>query len=145
MYVDYSTTGSRSRKLYTTFNMAARREFSVRDCVRSYVIDIQRRFERGNRDADGLDYTVFHLDWVINILVRYSGSEGIHLLRQVKDTVTESLHTSSHIAETMFTGMPGRPKFNIPKEQLEFLIEQHFSTPAVAEILGVSRRTVVRR
>ena len=45
----------------------------------------------------------------------------------------------------MFTGMPGRPKFNIPKEQLGFLIEQHFSTPAVADILGVSRRTVVRR
>ena len=45
----------------------------------------------------------------------------------------------------MFTGMPGRPKFNIPKEQLGFLIEQHFSTPTVADILGVSRRTVVRR
>ena len=130
--------------------MAARREFSLRDCVKSYVIDIQRRFERGNRDADGLDYTVFRLDWMINILVRCSGSDGIHqrvidLLRQVKDTVTESLHTSSHVAETLFTGMPGRAKFNIPKEQLEFLIEQHFSTPAVADILGVSRRTVVRR
>ena len=46
----------------STFNMAARREFSVRDCVKSYVIDIQRRFERGNHDADGLDYTVFRLD-----------------------------------------------------------------------------------
>ena len=97
-----------------------------------------------------LRYTVFRRDWVINILVRYSGSEGIHprvidLLRQVKDTVTESLHTSSHVAKTMFTGMHGRPKFNILKEQLEFLIEQHFCTPAVADILGVSRRTVVRR
>ena len=35
--------------------------------------------------------------------MRYSGSEGIHprlidLLRQVKDAVTESLHTSSHVA-----------------------------------------------
>ena len=79
----------------------------VRDCVKSYVIDIQRRFERGNHGADGLDYTVFRLDWVINILVRYSGSEGIHprvidLLRQVKDAVTESLHTGSHVAENMF-------------------------------------------
>ena len=87
---------------------------------------------------------------MINILVIYSGSEGIHprvidLLRQVKDAVTESLPTGYHVAETIFTGMPGRPKFNIPKEQLEFLIEQHFSTPAVADILGFSRRTVVRR
>ena len=77
IYEDYSTTGFRSKEIYSTFNMAARREFSVRDCVKSYVIDIQRRFERGNHDADGLDYTVFRLDWVINILVRYSGSEGI--------------------------------------------------------------------
>ena len=102
------------------------------------MIDIQRRFERGNHDADGLDYTVFRLDWVINILLRYSGSEGIQprvidLLCEVKHTVTESLHTGSHVAETMFTG------FNTPKVQLEFLVEQHFSTPAVADIRGVSR------
>ena len=65
MYEDYSTTGSRYKKIYSTFIMAARREFSVRDCVKSYMIDIQRRFERGNHDAHGLDYTVFRLDWVI--------------------------------------------------------------------------------
>ena len=110
--------------------------FFVRDCVKSSAIDIQSRFERGNHNSDGLDYTVFRLDWVINIFLRYSGIQPrvIDLLRQVKDTVTESLHTGSHVAETMFTGRPGRPKFNIPKEQLEFFIEQHFSTPAVADI-----------
>ena len=70
--------------------MAARREFSVRDCVKSYVIDIQRRFERGNHDADGLDYTVFRLDWVINILVRYSGSEGIQGVTKQSNAVTSN-------------------------------------------------------
>ena len=50
---------------------------AVRECVQSYVIDIQSRFERGNHNADSLDYIVFRLDWVINILVRYSGTEGI--------------------------------------------------------------------
>ena len=150
MYEDYLTIGSRYKKIYSTFNMAARREFSVRDCVKSYMIDIQRRFERGNHDADGLDFTVFRIFTVFFILVRYSGGEGIHprvidLLRQVKDAVTESLHTDSHVAETMFRGVPGRPKFNIPKEQLDFLIKQHLSTPAVADILGVSCQTVFRR
>ena len=38
---------------------------AVPECVRSYVIDIQKRFERGNHNGDGLDYTVFRLDWVI--------------------------------------------------------------------------------
>lgn len=51
--------------------------FPVWQCVLSYVVDMQRYFERGNQTADGLDYMVFRLDWVINILVRYSGTEGI--------------------------------------------------------------------
>ena len=99
---------------------------AVRECVQSYVIDIQRRFERGNHNADSLDYIVFRLDWLINILVRYSGTEGIGprvigLLREVKDICTSSQCTSSHAAGTIFTGMQGRPKFSIPKEQLQFL------------------------
>ena len=44
---------------------------SLRECVRSYVVDIQRRFERGNHVADSLDYIVFRIDWIINLLVRY--------------------------------------------------------------------------
>ena len=63
---------------------------SIRESVRNYVVDIQRRFERGNHDMDGLDYIIFRLDWVINILVRYWDIEGIDmgiidLLREVKD------------------------------------------------------------
>ena len=30
--------------------------FSLRDCVQNYDVDIQRCFERGNHDADSLDY-----------------------------------------------------------------------------------------
>ena len=125
---------------------------ALRECIQSYVIDIQRRFERGNHNADGLDYIVFRLDWVINILVRYSGTERIDprvidLLREVKDTIklTSSQCPSSHPAGTIFTGMQGRPKFSIPKEQLQFLIEQRFNIPTIANMLCVSRRTVERR
>ena len=45
-------------------------ENSCRSTVQSYVLDIQRRFERGNHDADDLDYIAFRLDWVINLLER---------------------------------------------------------------------------
>ena len=67
---------------------------AVRQCVQCYVINIQRRFERGSHNANGLDYIVFRLDWVINLLVRYSRTEAgidpkvIDLLREVKDTIT---------------------------------------------------------
>ena len=94
MYEDYSTTGSRSKKIYSTFNMAARREFSLRDCVKSYVIDIQRRFERGIRDADGSDYTVFRLDWVINILVRYPG-----IVRSLRVRIVTELTKAPNFAQ----------------------------------------------
>ena len=77
---------------------------------------------------------------MINILVRYSGTEGIDprvidLLREVKDTITSSQCTSSHAARTIFTGMQGRPKFSISKEQLQFLIEQRFNIPTIANII----------
>ena len=111
---------------------------SMRECVQGFVVDIQRRFARGNHDADGLDYILFRL-------VRYSGAEAIDprvidLLCEVKDTITASQCTKSLTTGTVFTGIQliqGRPKFNIPKKQLQFLVEQRFSTPAIADILGV--------
>ena len=41
--------------------------------------------------------------------------------------------------------MHGRPKFNVQREHLKFLVEQGFNAPAIAGILGVSLRTIERR
>ena len=41
--------------------------------------------------------------------------------------------------------MHERPKFNIQREHLEFLVEQGFNNPIIAGILGVSLRTIERR
>ena len=76
--------------------------------------------------------------------MRYSDAEAIdprviNLLHEVKDTITASQCTKSYTTGTVFTGIQGRPKFNIPKEQLQFLVEQRFSIPAIADILGVSQ------
>ena len=45
----------------------------------------------------------------------------------------------------LFTGHRGRPKYVVAQEQLEFLIEGHFSVPEISKLLGVSTRTVERR
>ena len=42
-------------------------------------------------------------------------------------------------------GGVGRPRFDIPREQLEALIETHFTAPQMAGMLGVSVRSVRRR
>ena len=39
----------------------------------------------------------------------------------------------------------GRPKFNITREQIQHLLELHFSCPKIACLIGVSLRTIRRR
>ena len=43
------------------------------------------------------------------------------------------------------TGLRGRPRFQVQKEQLEYLSSLGFSWTAIAALLGVSRMTVYRR
>ena len=43
------------------------------------------------------------------------------------------------------SGAPGRPSLYISEEQLTFLIESHFSVLQIANMLGVSIRTIRRR
>ena len=43
------------------------------------------------------------------------------------------------------TGMVGRPRLEISCEQLSFLIENRFSVPQIADMVGVSVRTIRRR
>ena len=38
-------------------------------CVQCYAFDIQRYFEKDNRNADSLDYIVFQLDWVVKVVL----------------------------------------------------------------------------
>ena len=125
--------------------------------LRSYVIDIQQRLERARHDTVDFDYILFRIDWLINLLIRYTSDERndgaiilnrvIDILRQVKDMLCcqDSNGSTSYQAGKIFTGMHGRPKFNIQREHLEFLVEQGFNNPIIAGILGVSLRTIERR
>lgn len=130
---------------------------SMEQHLRSYVVDIQQRLERGRQDAVNFDYILFRIDWLINLLIRYTSDERnagpnilqrvINLLREVKDMLSRHSYENSTSYQTgkIFTGTRGRPKFNIQREHLEFLVEQGFNSPAIAGILGVSLRTIERR
>ena len=48
-------------------------------------------------------------------------------------------------APVTYQGTPGRPSFFIPREQLAYLLENRFTCPQIADVLGVSLRTVRRR
>ena len=47
--------------------------------------------------------------------------------------------------EHLFSGSPGRPAFNIPREVLEMFVKNKFNVSAMASMLEVSESTVKRR
>ena len=122
---------------------------NIEEEVRSYIIDIQQRLERGIQDDVSYDYILFRLDWIINLLARYTSDEQnteinvfeivIARLREVKDIISRenSVSTAYHV-DRIFTGCHGRPRFDIQREHLELFVEQGFTSPAIANILGVS-------
>ena len=48
-------------------------------------------------------------------------------------------------AGSSYSGGPGRPRMEISREQLEYLVENDISIPDIAQVLGVSVSTVKRR
>lgn len=47
--------------------------------------------------------------------------------------------------ECSFTVSAGRPRYDVPEDQLQFLLESKFTVPQISSLLGVSIRTVRRR
>lgn len=47
--------------------------------------------------------------------------------------------------ELSLTVSAGRPRYDVPQEQLQFLLESKFSVPQISSLLGISIRTVCRR
>jgi hypothetical protein len=43
------------------------------------------------------------------------------------------------------TGAIGRPRYDIAQHQLQYLVENRFTGPQIAEIVGVSVSTIYRR
>ena len=62
---------------------------------------------------------------------------------QVCSPISEPAETSS--AAVVLSGAVGRPRFEVPCHQLEFLLEAGFSVPAISNLVGVSVSTVRRR
>ena len=61
------------------------------------------------------------------------------------DLSESSRDVSAYQCERNYTGMRGQPKFEVSKRQIEFLRELHFSWVRIAELLGISTKTLSRR
>ena len=56
-----------------------------------------------------------------------------------------TVNASVHKCEREHTGMRGQPKLEVSKEQIQFLRELHFPWVRIAELLGISTKTLTRR
>ena len=70
--------------------------------------------------------------------------KALALLRDAAEKI-DVTDSSGYQASAVYDGNVGRPKFNISKPQLEYLLETNFTVPEISSILGVSVRTVRRR
>jgi hypothetical protein len=69
----------------------------------------------------------------------------IDILHTVRETIMEEIsHSASPFqAVAVFTGHDGRPKFNIPKDQLQFLVERRFHLGAISGKYQISDNRLI--
>lgn len=75
----------------------------------------------------------FIVETLYNTVARFDGVHGIDDLLS-----SCNLSLSAHMAEQLFMGQHGRPKYIFPQEQVECLVEWRFSLPQISNLLGES-------
>lgn len=123
-----------------------------------------RMFEHGiNVSDDTLDSTIVSLEFVYRELLVLEATLQLNQLQEeaivfvrnclciarsiseYRKVSTGSINDSSLAPPVDYLGLVGRPSYHISYEQLLYLIENRFSVPKIADMLGVSVRTIHRR
>ena len=73
-------------------------------------------------------------------------SQAYHAISEFVDSLQSSVtHLLPTQAQVVRTGTVGPPSFDIPQHQLQYLIENRFSVPQIAQLMGVSVSTIRQR
>ena len=123
--------------------------------IRRLLTRLIRELENCNGRSDHIYSVLYRIDWLCHSLVRYLGAYNlvsdqlVGFVRDAKDLLQILVHEKeaphSYRTEQVSYGSRGRPKFDVSRDQLEFLLERGFSVPDVAHMLGLSVRTTERR
>ena len=120
--------------------------------IRVHLIDLSRRLKQDSRD-DAADYVLYRLQQVARHLSRIAASVTGNIFEEVQLSLAE-ITSALEEAERNWqpvsfvvrsTGSVGRPRVEISKDQLEYLVEYELKTPDIAEALGVSVSTIKKR
>lgn len=69
--------------------------------------------------------------------------QALEILQEIEQL--QSVDSIQSTPQLLYTSLAGRPSFEIPREQITVLIESQFTVPQIADLIGVSVRTVYRR
>lgn len=131
-------------------------EQQVVEFIRGTLLRLIRQIENHSGGLDNLDGISYRLDWLYNSIARYFGGQGqdinvdervITLVGNANDILRQNVQNVSHsysVAQVS-TGGRGRPKLNIPQDQLQFLVERGFTIPEISRMLSTSVRPIERR
>ena len=114
--------------------------------ISSAIREIAATIERLDNPND-VELLKLRLDYVSRMLVTIDVPEEIV---NTMSSVYENLervadYTTQYRARSTSSTGRGRPKTDISREQLEFLVDQGFTAGEMSEVLGVGKRTVQRR
>ncbi|KAK3733292.1 hypothetical protein QZH41_012027 [Actinostola sp. cb2023] len=120
--------------------------------LRNALLDVSRQLQSYLSD-ELLEVTVSRLQQICRHLLLLSGTNNnlndvianISSVLPRLSACEHSLCTSGYNAPALLTGRPGRPKFEISQEQLEYFLFYDFHVTDVAKALGVSKSTIQRR
>ena len=125
----------------------------IRNHLLHVIKTIIRDLEAGNLQNDCLDSLEFRVDWLYSVVNRCQNVDIIDgrvvsCIREVRDSLqSPPLQSPNSLCQAgrIFTGERGRPRFQIPCTQLQFLIEKGFTVREIAQLFGTSTSTVERR
>ena len=121
----------------------------VIDTLRRVSADLSSHQDGRHIAPDLLKSCILSLELALNALDG-NGDQACQLVRQALLTLQdiEHLQLAQSVASSpdiRLTGSVGRPRLEIPREQLVWLIYSKFTIPQMAEIIGVSVRTIHRQ
>ena len=100
-------------------------------------------------DPCDLDFLIYKLQQLYRVLITSdvadSVLESLGQCLNILASMQEDSHFTGYRSETVTNSGRGRPRFEISRYQLEYLLKLGMNCPTIAACLGVSVRTVRRR
>ena len=117
--------------------------------VRSVLNDVINKLQSDDYSSN-IDFARYKIDWLCTLLLRLGGPLEDSLLGYLLEaqrtlTLLDKDDEMSRSLPLIKTGFKGRPKFDIPFEHLQYLVDNGFKVTDIAKMLCISEKTVYRR